>query len=297
MKENIKTYSTESPANDFSGSDNFTNTEERKNVRTERLKQANLETKNELTKLIQKGVEHSVDNPVLNALERGELSKEAYIRIRADHYHSADWFMDLLDTGETKSRNAGYADLAEEFRLNFRDEDGYDVKTGIRDPNESHEAWRIDDGKAIGVDYTKILPVLSTIKGHRDPLKKDIKNKSALYLAGMLTVTEKYLVEEFKKIQRSRDLLFPEAYVENENDLPEVKIKKARARKYIDDHIGHDINHYTDILAASMLVIDKLGPNEKQQFKDGCMAVLKAKSAMYAGLEEYLKANNLWTKN
>lgn len=228
------------------------------------------------------------NNEVLDTVRRGELSPEQWQTFAEQRYLAAIPFEDLLRAGVEKAREMGDEELASTLEENLRDEMGID-ENGVQNPEKSHTTWRRDFYKAIGVDEAtlKQREQLTGTEEYSRTLQDLINKGDAVAIAGALLVLEASIPAEFKKIKDGRDKTFAETFVDQPNDSEEIKVAKAKARLYLDDHISHDAaSHYPDLLKALGKYAYSQETAARVQF--GAHEITNAKRKFYASLEEKL---------
>jgi len=267
----------------------------RNNLRKDTFNKISSEIKNEFSKLIHQEIKDAVNNnEVLNAISLGNVTCKDFKNFVVQHSFSANWFPELLVRGKNLLLEMGHKELADEFRYNYEEEMG--IANGIQVFENSHESWRQEYYQAIGIDIKTEKPTDSTIVNHRDPIKALIVEKNGYFLAGMLAATEIYIVKEFQKIQDGRDKLFPEVFVITDKCSPEIVTHKNKVRKYIDDHIKHDVLHYVDILGPALILVEEAktnngnmnGYNVAEEIKSGIKTIARARKSFYIGLKNLI---------
>lgn len=229
--------------------------------------------------------EKIVDNPVLDAIEQGELSQDQWREFAQQRYLAAKHFEDLLESAQQKVIEMGDNDLAEALASNLRDEKGVDAE-GRPLPTGSHEKWRQDFYHALGLDEDALhnAKPLPGTESYDQTLKQLMQNESALTTAGALLIQEYSIPEEFKRIKTGRDLTFPDQFVIQPGDETEVRRQKGFARLYIDHHIAHDAGaHYPDLEKAIAKYADD--PGQLSELLKGMDIISGAKQAFYKSLE------------
>jgi hypothetical protein len=114
-----------------------------------------------------------------------------------------------------------------------------------------------------------------------------IASTNVYLLIGAILALKVSIPAEFKRIQKARDAIFPEVFVDRHDDSEEVKLTKHRARLYIDDHIIHDAQrHYPDLLAAIKVVT--LTAEAYDYVLAGMNTIKNAKQVFYRDLAKQL---------
>lgn len=229
--------------------------------------------------------ERMIANPVLDAIENGELTQNEWREFAKQRYLAALHFEELLEAGIKKAQEMQDQKLAEVLAENLRDEQGVDEQ-GQPKEDGSHEKWRQDFYNALGLDGHALSTAepLEGTKKYDETLKKLIDSADGLTVAGALLMQEYSIVREFIRIQKGRDRAFPAQFEYSDTDTDEQCRQKEAARLYIDDHIKHDAgSHYPDLLHA----ISKYSADESlAKIKNGMDVINEAKQEFYKSLEQ-----------
>jgi len=230
--------------------------------------------------------ERMIDNPILNAVGRGELTPEQWREFAKQRYLAAIHFEELLEAGIRKAQEIEDQELAETLAQNLRDEQGLDSQ-GRSLQIGPHESWRQDFYNALGLDGNALSSAepLDGTKEYGATLKQLIDNKDGLTVTGALLIQEYSIPEEFKRIKVGRDLTFPAQFVPTDSDTPEQRLQKQAARLYIDHHIGHDATkHYPDLeRTISKYSAD---PESLAKIMRGMEIISNAKQKFYESLQQ-----------
>ena len=230
--------------------------------------------------------ERIINNPVLDAVENGELTPDEWREFAQQRYLAALHFEELLEAGIKKAQEMQDQELAKALADNLRDEQGIN-RYGQPLATGSHEKWRQDFYNALGLDSHALSSAepLDGTKEYDATLKQLIDNEDTLTIAGALLIQEYSIPEEFKRIKVGRDLTFPAQFVTTDSDTPEQRRKKQAARLYIDHHIGHDATkHYPDLeRAISKYSVD---PESLAKIMRGMEIISNAKQRLYESLEQ-----------
>jgi pyrroloquinoline quinone (PQQ) biosynthesis protein C len=230
--------------------------------------------------------ESMINNPVLEAVESGNLSQDEWREFAKQRYLAARHFEELLKAGIEKAQEIQDQELVEALSSNLRDEEGVNehgqpLQTG------SHEKWRQDFYNALGLDGHALSSAepLDGTKEYDSTLRRLIDNEDVLTVAGALLIQEYSIPEEFKRIQVGRDLTFPAEFVTNSSDSSEQRRQKGFARLYIDHHIAHDArSHYPDLeRAISKYSAD---PESLAKIMRGMEIISTAKQKFYESLQQ-----------
>lgn len=246
---------------------------ETKEIHTERLF---------LISLINKSGEAFLrDNPFLDKLENGDLSKEEWRQFATQRYLAALPFKRLLKACEEAATKAGDSQLAEVVDDNLKDETGVDAN-GDFHTDLSHAEWRKDFYHALGIDDASLESASATegTKEYEASLEGLIEKDDPVVMAGALLALEGTIPREFSRMKRGRDVTFPDAFVAQESDSNEERAQKARARLYLDDHITHDAQaHYPSLLGA----LEKYAASDsgRKKIEIGVQMITAAKKRFY----------------
>ncbi len=229
--------------------------------------------------------EKMLKSTVLDKLEKGELSRDAWVIFAVQRYLAATHFEKLLVAGLSKAEIGSL--LAKTLQANLDDETGR-MADGTYDEEYSHTKWRKDFYSVIGVTDEIIqntLPLEGT-ELYSKELEK-LAQDDVLKIAGALLVLEFTIPNEFKKIQSGRDKTFAKEFVEAPDDSQEIKKQKAKSRLYIDDHIVHDArSHYPDLLRAVGSYLSS--EINFLLIKEGIIQIANAKEMFYQSLDKKL---------
>lgn len=230
--------------------------------------------------------ERMIDNPVLDAVERGELTPDQWREFAKQRYLAALRFEELLEAGIRKAQEIQDQELVEALASNLRDEKGLNSQ-GQPLQIGPHEKWRQDFYNALGLDGHALASAapLSGTQEYDATLRRLIDTEDALTVAGALLIQEYSIPKEFERIKIGRNLTFPDQFVATENDTPEQRRQKQAARLYIDHHIAHDEHsHYPDLERA----ISKYAGDQENLAKimNGMGIISEAKQKFYKSLEQ-----------
>ncbi len=230
--------------------------------------------------------ERIINNPVLDAIEKGEPTQDEWREFAKQRYLAARHFEELLKAGIKKAQEIGDQELVEALSSNLRDEEGINAQ-GQPLQTGSHEKWRQDFYNALGLDGHALASAesLEGTKEYDTTLKQLIDNEDALTVSGALLIQEYSIPEEFKRIKVGRDLTFPAQFVTTDTDSHEQRRQKGFARLYIDHHIAHDAtSHYPDLeRAISKYAAD---PESLAKIMRGMEIISAAKQKFYQSLEQ-----------
>lgn len=223
-----------------------------------------------------------IDNPVLEKMESGQLSPENWTIWACQRYHAAHRFIPLLEAGKQ------WAEQRSMDHLTWALQDNLDDENGINNPQlGSHEKWRQDFYTALGVTQEQLNDsvLLPWTIEYRETLQY-LEQWDLHELIGALLYLEFSIPHEFRRIQKGRDLTFPEEFVIQRGDWKQKRKKKWLARLYIDHHITHDADsHFPDLMKS----IEPLLQNDGEwQMIEWIRIIARAKTQFYACLEREL---------
>ncbi len=203
-------------------------------------------------------------------------------------YVAARPFDALLLAGIQAVEKAHDIELQRALQANYHDEMGIDER-GTEHPKHSHEQWRRDFYGALGIDdeaFSRAIPLEGT-REYVAALEDLMREGDYLKTAGALLVLEATIPTEFKQVKRGRDAAFPDVFVDTNLDTDEDRLRKKRARMYIDDHILHDAaSHYPNLLSA--LLKYEADPAAFDRIQTGATRVTEAKKKFYENLLEII---------
>ena len=213
-----------------------------------------------------------VDNPLLNKIEKGTLTKEQWQEFAKQRYLAAVHFEQLLEVG---------IERAQALIHNLQDERGIS-ENGNPLPTGPHEKWRQDFYTALGLDKDTLaeLEENESTQHYSQKLQQLIAEGDVLKLAGAILFQEYSIPEEFKKLKVGRDLIFPQEFIIQASDTAEQRRQKGYARLYIDHHITHDANqHYPELERA----LEKYGeePEKLKKILDGIKVLAEARKNFF----------------
>lgn len=224
-------------------------------------------------------------HPTLGLVAGDQLSKEQWRAFAAQRYLSSMIFEPLLGTAMTKARDAGEQQLAVALARNHADELGMDTD-GEVDGLRAHAAWRKDFYDALGVTDDMLGAHLmgKAAKTYMDTVRSVMQTDDLLVMCGALLALERYFPVEFRFMQKGRDAVFADVFLDQPGDDEEKRAWRARARLYLDDHIVHDANaHYPELLAA--LTPYTTDAANMERLLHGIKAVEDAKLAFYENVQ------------
>lgn len=210
--------------------------------------------------------------------------KEAFKRFAIQRHYLTNYFVPLLQAAyNVSNQEARYKEIDKALLENIQDETGI-TQRGYSEELD-HTTWRKNYLRALGIDVSEKKPIDATI-AYNDALKTIMETKDYHHMVGALTFLEGQIPAEFNYIAERRDVLFPDEFVFQENDLTSVKRKKLYARRYIDDHIVHDAqSHFPDLLEPIL----ELPKDEQLRIMEGVYEMSATKIHFYQGIENYLK--------
>jgi len=235
---------------------------------------------------LREDTEAIINNPVLEAVENGNLTQDEWREFAKQRYLAARHFEELLKAGIQKAQEIGDQELVEALSSNLRDEEGINAQ-GQPLQTGSHEKWRQDFYNALGLDdhaLSSAEPFEGTV-AYDSTLRQLIDKEDVHTVAGALLIQEYSIPEEFKHIQVGRDRTFPAEFVIKEGDTREQRRQKGFARLYIDHHIAHDAtSHYPDLeRAISKYAAD---PESLAKIMKGMEIIRTAKQKFYESLRQ-----------
>lgn len=221
------------------------------------------------------------NNLLLDRIESGESGREEWKRFAVQRYLAALPFERLLSACRDAASRIGDKALELAVVKNLQDETGENEVGEIKTEN-SHATWRRDFYTALGIS-DEDLDTSSSMAGTREydaALNGIIESGDVLVMAGALLALEGTIPREFARMKRGRDALFSESFVEGEEDSEGTKMRKAKARLYLDDHILHDArSHYPDLLNA--LEPHVASAEELERIRVGIDTIVRAKRSFY----------------
>lgn len=183
---------------------------------------------------------------ILEAIEGGLVSQSQFRLFAGQRYLASQPFEELLVAGIKAAKREGDAALVLALQQNLDDERGLSTNGNFVGQGQSHEVWRQDFYGAIGLSYEELKTInpLAGTQAFIDKAKELITSGDSLKIGGGLLVLEGTIPLEFRRLQKGRDILFP-------NLSPKAKL-------YLDDHIYHDAEwHYPAMVSALQQYINK----------------------------------------
>jgi hypothetical protein len=230
----------------------------------------------------------TVGNPVLDAVEKGELSIEQWQEFIRQRHLAAINFEGLLESGKRKAYELGDEELEEVLAANLRDERGLN-SVGQKLKIGPHSKWRKDFHEALGVDSSS-LETTSPSAGTQEynaAIRGLIDSENVLTVAGALLFQEYSIPHEFERIQIGRDITFPSLFVVEPDDTTAQRRAKLASRLYLDHHIAHDANlHFPALMESIHKYVHVQG--SLRDILNGIFIVSEAKKRFYESLGQVL---------
>lgn len=223
-----------------------------------------------------------IDNPILDAMESGNYSRENWTVWACQRYHAAHGFIRLLEIWITWARSSWLIKLQAALQENLDDENG------MNNPQLGpHEKWRQNFYNALGVRQEQLEKwILLPWTNEYWEVLESLEKSSIHGLIGALLYLEFSIPHEFRRIQIWRDTTFREKFVIEASDSKEAKKEKWLARMYLDHHIIHDSDSHFPNLVKSIEPLLEKGYEEK--IIGWVMIIAQAKKQFYACLPREL---------
>lgn len=210
------------------------------------------------------------------------LSSTQFRIFAVQRYKAAESFEALLEKGIELSNTSTLRSLHLVLKRNLRDEQGVD-SNGQVDLSRAHSTWRQDFYGRLDIT-DQLLTQSTAIEGtlqYQQALKGLIASDNIYLIAEALLALEASIPAEFKRIQKARDCIFPELFLDQPTDSITIKSQKQKARLYLDDHIIHDAKeHYPELLIA--LESSSKSAEDIIQIITGIRKVCEAKKKFYS---------------
>ncbi len=225
-------------------------------------------------------VKQFITHPLLHALNERQITRRQFQVFAVERHLATAIFVPLLERLLLLATQASNELLVRVVADNLADETGMRLPAPAGYGSMSHAIWRADYLRALGLDPTdKPTPSLGAC-AYEAHLRTLLTDEDYRVLAGALLFLEASIPPEFQRIRRSRDDLFPEAFVLNKNDSCKKREAKRRGRFYLDDHIIHDA---TDHLPRLRAAVEQTDPESKLIIQ-GIIRAKAAKLALYDGV-------------
>ena len=223
------------------------------------------------------------NHDLLVNLKKFGLPQHGWKDYGAERYLSAQPFLPLLRKSISYAKNEiGDNNLASVLQDNLDDE------IGVNSPSEgSHEEWRQDFYKAIGVDARFLGNASRSPEGEEYARALLDVGKSPYQAIGAIHYLEVTIPFEFNAILIACEKSFPERFKLNASDTGDIAAEKNKARRYLYDHIVHDMKeHFFDLKRA--LAHHLAIPKSRQELLDGMSIVAEAKISHMDALTDRL---------
>ena len=190
-----------------------------------------------------------IETEFVKRLEYWKLSKEEFINFWLQRYLIPKKFEELLYVWIEKAKNElKDTELESNLYMNYLDENWLDINWNKLKIG-SHKEWRNDFNNALFIKYSKIdlenIKICDWTQSFIDSYDNLISKWDWLMIIWALLFLEYNIPEEYKRVKISRDILFKNEFVINNNDTIENITKKRIWCMYIDNHIIHDSKiHY-----------------------------------------------------
>jgi len=190
--------------------------------------------------------------PYYQSLWQRRVTPESFKLFIAQRTKMATNFERLLHVGQVAAKKIGAAKLAAEFAENLADEQAIDEQ-GMSNAELAHKTWRNRFLMKLNLNETSEYHQhnIQSVEAHHNYLIQLEQEANPFKIAGAILLIERFVPLEFRGVKLSRDDLFPELFVINENDTESERGAKMASCHYIDDHITHDAKiHFPDLLNA-----------------------------------------------
>ncbi len=213
-------------------------------------------------------------HPILKDMEQGKLSREKWRRWAKQRYLLSQGFLPFLEK-LVDACDEQFKELSFTLSQNLLDEIGH--RDGEIVEDEVHATWSRDFYEALGVDIQSTRPTHGTKRASRL-----LYNDDDFYEAvGALLFLEFHIPMEYLSVRSGMFLTYPDAFIDEPDDPPDVRAAKWKARRYICDHIVHDFGlHYPLLLWA----LNGINPIQNEKIMRGIERAAQAKHAFYHGL-------------
>lgn len=233
-----------------------------------------------LNNIVEAATKEFEESKILQLIQSGMFSREQWKIFAIQRYIASLSFETSLRIAVGKAKESTDKELFLVFEMNLHDELGID-ENGIQHKERMHETWRKDFYKAMEIteeELARAIPSLKTM--HYQEMFQEFVQKDILTLTGAFLFLEYSLPREFEYLQAGRDKSWRENFVEDSTDPVHVKVEKARARIFLDDHISHDrTQHYPALLHALHKYLSCASCFER--IVDGIQKIKEAKKVFY----------------
>lgn len=247
--------------------------------------------KSELESTVINHSSNIIRNNVLDIIAAGNLSEDKWEEFVIQRYFIAEHFIDLLQSASQRAQENNELQLAIILHFNAKEELGIKKTAALGMITEnSHDERRKEFLKSFGIGTKKLknTTLYEGTNAYIEVLEELIQSDDYLEMAGAILLIENNVPGEFSKIITGLESNFPERYATKAADDHNEKLRKLRARKYIDNHIEHDSKRHFPVLLRE-LEKHANDPEKLQSILSGLQKISEAKIRFYEDLKAQLQ--------
>ena len=229
-------------------------------------------------------IESLRQHPLTRLFRTNRLSPLGWKQFGLERYHAATSFMTLLRAASKHSLNEEYENIHDAIQRNICDELGL-----TKDSPVPHEDWRVDFYREIGVHVIDDAYAATVhVEEYRNLI--DCCCESPITALSAVLYLEVTIPYEFAAILRGCELTFPERFVLTCEDSSAALTRKRRARRYLEDHISHDMkSHFRELKLAMRPLLSE--PSIRETVMETFEELSKCKSKlMDAWLSHFMRS-------
>lgn len=223
----------------------------------------------------------------LQRMQAGQATHRDWLNWGMQRYQAASQFSPLIKAGLQKASLAGLLRTAEELRQNLCEEEGIDSRTGETLPIVSHEDWRVEFYKALGLEPQDLKrQILPSTTEYKTTIEGIISQAWVWEHAGALMAAERAICNEMKMIDHG--LINTWCLSDRFNILND----KQPSRRYVTHHAGpyaeRQFSDLRDAIVDDLFAMFKNSDARERAIRkimSGMRQIAQAREKFYDGLE------------
>ncbi|MEZ5814371.1 MAG: hypothetical protein R3E13_06585 [Alphaproteobacteria bacterium] len=236
----------------------------------------------QLVSMLDASTNNLFSRPFFKTLSQGGLTQEQWKVYGTQFYINCQNFEKLLQTAFLNAQSSNLTSLAHELEVNLDDETGH-AQNAL-----SHETMRLNFFTALGLTKEELTShnfssILAGTKEHSAFIDRLVKNNNVYQQVGAFLVQE-HLRNGLEYVKQGVEKSFPDAFLIDEGDSPDIVTRKKNAGMYINMHLECDAEeHFPNLLEA----IKPLMKNYKikKEILAGVNSMFRAEIQFFKSLE------------
>lgn len=232
----------------------------------------------------------------LRQMEFGKVSPAGWQAWGIQRYQAAVGFIDLLESALEKSKQAGLKRSPKTLYENLCEERGISSKDGRAFKSGSHDDWRKDFYRALGITEEQLVqtPSLPETQAYANTLKDIKENADVWKHLGVLLEMEFAIGREMMLLERGLVATPELKHLFTESaDMPWRTA--MRNILYVKHHAAHDAGHYKELLEAMISDISSAARDNIElrieildKVTEGIKTIAGARADLYDGMQRHI---------